>query len=245
MCDDPSVAHLTAGTVPAGERAFRGVPGTFSAVPSRPPVPVITLQWVRINRPRLLVLSLVVAVVVSVAGGYLWSQVVADDDPPVDAVLEDPQDRTLDGGPAVIEPIPEGDVLPAATLVDGDGNEVSSLSLLGDRPLVINFWFSTCIPCERELADFAEVDAEVSEEVRFVGVNPLDTVPTMERFAGERGVEYELLRDEAAELQTALGVTFFPYTVFVTSSGEIVDQTGVLDADGLRERVDALLEKEA
>mgnify|MGYP001828709369 FL=1 len=208
-------------------------------------MPVITLQWVRINRPRLLVASLVVAVVVSIAGGYLWSQIVADDGTPVDAVLEDPQDRTLDGGPAVIEPIPEGDVLPEAMLVDGDGNEVSSLSLLGDRPLVINFWFSTCIPCERELADFAEVDAEVSDAVRFVGVNPLDTVPTMERFAGERGVEYELLRDEAAELQTALGVTFFPYTVFVTSSGEIVDQTGVLDADGLRERVDVLLEREA
>ena len=67
----------------------------------------------------------------------------------------------------------------------------------------------------------------------------------MERFAGERGVEYELFRDEAAELQTALGITFFPYTVFVTSSGEIVDQTGVLDADGLREKIDALLEREA
>ena len=67
----------------------------------------------------------------------------------------------------------------------------------------------------------------------------------MERFAGERGVEYELLRDEAVELQTALGVTFFPYTVFVSSSGEIVDQTGVLDADDLRSRVSTLLEREA
>ena len=214
-------------------------------MPSELAVPVITLRWVKINRPRLLVASLAIAVVVSFAGGYVWSQTVADDDPAVDAVLEDSQDRTFEGGPALIEPIPEGDVLPDATLVDGDGNEVSSQSLLGDRPLVLNFWFSTCIPCERELADFAEVDAEVSDRVRFVGVNPLDTVPTMERFAGERGVEYELLRDEAAELQTALGVTFFPYTVFVTSSGEIVDQTGVLDADGLRERVDQLLEREA
>jgi len=206
---------------------------------------VITLRRVNINRPRLLAASLVIAVVVSVAGGYVWSRTVAESDDGVDAVLEDPQDRTLEGGPAAIEPIPEGDVLPEATLVDGDGNDVSSRSLLGDRPLVINFWFSTCIPCERELADFAEVDAEMSDQVRFIGVNPLDTVPAMERFAGERGVEYELLRDEAVELQTALGVTFFPYTVFVTSSGEIVDQTGVLDADGLREKVDTLLEREA
>jgi peroxiredoxin len=223
---------------------FRGVPGTFSAVAGRGAHAVITLRRVKIARPRLLAASLAIAIVVSVAGGYVWSQTVADSDD-VDAILVDPQDRTLEGGPAVIEPIPEGDVLPDATLVDRNGNEVSSQSLLGDRPLVINFWFSTCIPCERELSDFAEVDSEVSDRVRFVGVNPLDSVPTMERFAGERGVDYELLRDDAAALQEALGVTFFPYTVFVTSTGEIVDQTGVLDADGLRERVDTLLEREA
>ena len=227
------------------EQAFRGVPGTFSGLRAHAAAVVITLRMVNIDRPRLLTASLVIAVVVSVAGGYVWSRTVADSDAGVDAVLEDPQDRTLEGGPAAIEPIPEGDVLPEATLVDGEGNDVSSRSLLGDRPLVINFWFSTCIPCERDLADFADVDAEVSDQVRFIGVNPLDTVAAMERFAGERGVEYELLRDEAVELQTALGVTFFPYTVFVTSSGEIVDQTGVLDADGLREKVDTLLEREA
>lgn len=207
---------------------------------------VITLRRVKI-RPRLLAVSLAIALVVSVVGGYVWSRTVADSntDNDVDAVLVDPQDRTLDGGPALIEPIPASDLLPDATLVDRNGNEVSSQSLLGDRPLVINFWFSTCIPCERELTDFAEVDSEMSDRVRFIGVNPLDPVPTMERFAGERGVEYELLRDDAAELQEALGVTFFPYTVFVTSTGEIVDQTGVLDADGLREKVDTLLEREA
>jgi thiol-disulfide isomerase/thioredoxin len=200
---------------------------------------------VQINRPRLFATSLAIAVVVSIAGGYLWSRTVADSDDDVDAVLEDPQDRTLEGEPAVIEPVPLAELLPDATVVDRDGNEVSSQSWLGDRPLVINFWFSTCIPCERELADFAEVDAEMSDQVRFIGVNPIDPVPTMERFAGERGVEYELVRDDAAELQQALGVAFFPYTVFVTSDGEIVDQTGVLDADGLRQRVDTLLERES
>ncbi len=208
---------------------------------------LITLRGVKIKRPRLLAASLGVAVVVSLAGGYVWGQTVANsnsgDD--VDAVLVDPQDRTLDGGPALIEPIPEGEVLPEATLIDGDGNEVSSMSWLGDTPLVINFWHSNCPPCEKELADFARVDAEMAGDVRFIGVNPLDPIPTAERFAGERGVEYDLLRDDAVELQTELGVTFFPYTVFVTSSGEIVDQTGVLDADGLRERVENLLEREA
>ncbi|MGA9275858.1 TlpA family protein disulfide reductase [Ilumatobacter sp.] len=200
----------------------------------------------KIARPRLLVASLVAAVVL--IGAYAVWQVSSDSgtDSEVDAALEDSQDRSLPDDEFAIEPIPEldGDAFPDATLVDRDGNEVSSASWLGDTPLVVNFWFSTCVPCERELADFAEVAAEVDGDVRFIGVNPLDTVPVMERFAGERGVEYDLMRDEFAELQSALGVTFFPYTVFVSSSGEIIDQTGVLDADGLRDHVDALLEAE-
>ena len=200
-----------------------------------------------VNRPRLLAASLAVAL--CVIGGFIWWQVDSDSGSgdEVDAVLENPQDRTNPDDEFALDPVPEldGEAFPEAILFDRDGNEVSSTSWLGTEPLVINFWFSTCVPCERELPDFAEVDAELDGAVRFIGVNPLDTVPVMERFAGERGVEYELVRDEFAELQEELGVTFFPYTVFVTSDGAIVDQSGVLDAEGLREKVDALLEKEA
>ena len=55
--------------------------------------------------------------------------------------------------------------------------------------MVVNLWYSTCPPCARELADFAAVDAEVGDDVRFVGVNPYDTAPTMTRFAADRGVD--------------------------------------------------------
>ncbi|MEP6297857.1 MAG: hypothetical protein ABJ382_11065, partial [Ilumatobacter sp.] len=69
----------------------------------------------KINRPRLLVGSLAVAVIVSVAGGYVWSQTVGGADASdVDAVLDDPQDRTI---PDAVSEIPtndavEGEMLP-------------------------------------------------------------------------------------------------------------------------------------
>ena len=37
----------------------------------------------------------------------------------------------------------------------------------------------------------------------------------------------------------------FPVTLFVTSDGTIIEQTGVLDADQLRDRVDELQAVEA
>ena len=130
--------------------------------------------------------------------------------------------------------------LPAVDLVDASGQVVSTTSFRGE-PTVINFWFSTCVPCARELIDFAVVHADRGDEVRFVGVNPLDTTERMLAFAGERGVTYDLFRDELAELQTELGLTSFPVTIFVDSRGEIVSQAGVLEAASLDERIDELV----
>ena len=111
--------------------------------------------------------------------------------------------------------------------------------------MVVNFWFSTCPPCAKELPDFAEVHAVRGDEVRFIGINPIDSVEVMEDFAGERGVAYELYRDDFAEFTDGIGASAFPVTIFVTSDGEIVEQTGVLDEEQLDAKVDELLAQEA
>lgn len=131
--------------------------------------------------------------------------------------------------------------LPAVDLTDAAGNVVPSESLVGE-PLVVNFWYSTCPPCTKEMREFAAVHAERGDEVRFIGINPLDDGPSMVSFAAERGVTYELLRDELAEMQTELEITSFPVTLFVTSDGTIHEQTGVIDEAGLDTRIDALLD---
>ncbi len=200
----------------------------------------------KINRPRLLAGSLAIALVV--IGVFAWTQ-AGDDVAAPEVELEDPQDREIPAEAFPDGTIPtneamQGEILPSAIVLDADNNEVSSDSFLG-TPLVINFWHSNCPPCEKELPDFAEVDAEVGDEVRFIGINPLDSVPVMERFAAERGVTYELYLDFFAEMQQGAGVVAFPQTLFVTSDGEIIDQIGLIDADGLREKVANLQEMES
>ncbi len=132
------------------------------------------------------------------------------------------------------------DTLPDVDLVGVGETTVATSTWIGE-PLVINFWFSTCIPCATELVDFAEVDAERGDEVRFIGVNPIDSPEAMTDFAAERGVDYDLFRDELAELQQSLRVAQFPATYFIGSDGTIVDSTGVLDADKLHREIDELL----
>ena len=206
-----------------------------------------------VNR-RLLVASLVVAASVSVAGGWALSQ--AGDDTTTDTTTgattgrsaAGSDDSVVDLGSPTVAQIPaistnaalSGESLPDVTLVDNDGNEVRTTDLLGE-PLVLNLWFSTCVPCKRELPEFAVVHGELGDRIRFVGVNPLDTAETNESFARERGVQYELLRDPDGAFTAELGVANFPVTLFVAADGTIVRQTGVLDGATLREYAEELL----
>jgi peroxiredoxin len=190
-------------------------------------------------RPRLLVGSLVVAA--AVIGVFAWTQRSDDssDRAAIDATLQDPQAVVTFPNDGLGNDDVQGDALPDVVLLDRDDNEVTTTELLGE-PLVVNLWYSTCPPCAKELPDFAEVDAE-TDDVRFIGVNTLDSVEVMERFAGERGVEYDLFRDHFAELADGIGAVAMPVTLFVTSDGTIVEQTGPLDADQLRDKVADLL----
>ncbi|HSM67118.1 MAG TPA: TlpA disulfide reductase family protein [Ilumatobacteraceae bacterium] len=187
-------------------------------------------------RPRLLAASLVVAVAVVVV--FAWTQRDTGDD--LDARLTDASAVVTFPNDGLGNDDVEGDMLPDVMLLDSDDNEVATSELLGDTPLVINLWFSTCPPCARELPYFAEVDAE-TDDVTFYGVNTIDSVEVMERFAGERGVEYGLLRDWLAEFTDGVGAVAFPVTLFVTSDGTIVEQVGEVDADELRAGVENLI----
>jgi len=196
---------------------------------------------VKIARPRLLAGSLAVAVLLIVAFAVvLATQASSDDD--VDARLT-PGVVTFpnDGLPNANV---EGDQLPVVDLGDRDGNAISTASFLG-QPLVVNFWYASCPPCVKELPDFAEVHSEMGDDVRFIGVNTQDSVEEMERFAADRGVTYELYRDDFGDLVDAIRLVNTPTTLFVTPDGGIIEQTGVLDADELRSEIERLLEASA
>jgi peroxiredoxin len=196
---------------------------------------------VKIARPRLLAGSLAVAVLVIVVFTVvLATQGSGDDD--VDARLTPGVVTFPNDGLANTDV--EGDPLPIVDLGDRDGNEISTASFLG-QPLVVNFWYVNCPPCVKELPDFAEVHAEVGDEVRFIGVNTQDSVEEMERFAADLGVTYELYRDDFGDFVDAIRLVNTPTTLFVTPEGEIIEQTGVLHADELRSEVEQLLEASA
>ena len=119
--------------------------------------------------------------------------------------------------------------------VNGDRFPTTELS---GRPLVINLWFSTCAPCNRELPAFAAAQSMFGDRVRFVGVNSsgLDST-SEERFARDKGVQYELYYDPDGEFTSAMRIANFPQTLLVAANGTIVEQTGELTAGALEDLI--------
>ncbi len=134
-----------------------------------------------------------------------------------------------------------GDVLPASTFSRLDGGLGSFADYRG-RPLVVNFFASWCTPCVAEMPEFEAVHQERGDQVAFVGVNLRDQVGAAQALVETTGVTYDIARDPAGDLASALGVVAMPSTFFVAPDGRVLDAApGQLSADELRQRVDELV----
>lgn len=161
---------------------------------------------------------------VIVAGIILLAAGQRTDSPNPDVVLDVPGEYQQ---PGISTNAPlQGTPLQHSILVDLDDVSVSTSDWFTStgKPMLVNFWFTSCPPCRREMPALQQAFETYGEQVRFVGVNVQDSASAIRSFADELGVTYEMLRDINGKLVVANGITAFPTTLFIDSSGRIVKQ---------------------
>ena len=175
----------------------------------------------RIRRTRIFVISILVALIVSVIGGWLLSRSSSSDD--VDAKLTGDlaggvQDPTIGTNAPV-----QGTPFPAISLAEAATGDVVPVVVTG-QPYVVNFWYSTCEPCRREMPMLARAASDFDGQIVFVGVNPVDSASAAMEFAQRYAVTFPTFLDPNGELITAVGIGTMPVTLFVDANGIIVSQ---------------------
>ena len=107
------------------------------------------------------------------------------------------------------------------------------------KPVVLNFFSSTCTPCRTEMPAFERVHQRFGDAVVFLGMNVQDTVEGGKAFVESVGITWELGRDpNGAILQGEIGGVGLPTTAVLDRDGRIVYvHLGPLEADELTKQL--------
>lgn len=108
---------------------------------------------------------------------------------------------------------------PAFDLAALDGHGSVRLAALRGRPVVVNFWSSSCAPCKQESPAIARVATAVRGKVTFVGIDTFDSKSAARAFAARTHMTYLLAYDPTGSAASHYRVPALPETVFLTSSG--------------------------
>ena len=128
------------------------------------------------------------------------------------------------------------------------GDQVAMASLVGEKPVVLNFWAAECPPCRAELPEFQEFHEEYANRILVLGVD-------LGQFTNQGTPEQgrELLAElevyipagytEDSDVLPNYTVLGLPTTIFINADGSIHNKwTGALSKETLIEKAEEMLE---
>lgn len=125
--------------------------------------------------------------------------------------------------------VPIGSQAPGFTLPSLTGGPAVDLDALGEdhhRPVVLNFFASWCVPCEKEtplLARAAVQEQARGSDVQFVGVDVADQPSNAIPFVERNGITYPVGNDADLRVTSGLyGLNGEPNTFFIAADGEVL-----------------------
>ena len=127
------------------------------------------------------------------------------------------------------------------------GEQVGMASLLGERPIILNFWAAECPPCRAELPEFQSFYDEHKDDVLVLGVDlgqfTNQGTPNQGReLLAELGVTFPAGYTEDSDVLPKYKVLGLPTTVFINSDGSIHNKwTGALNEEVLIEKTEEML----
>ena len=109
-----------------------------------------------------------------------------------------------------------------------------------DKPIFINFWFTSCAPCIKEIPDLNELAAEYENRARFVAIT-FNTEAQVEKFLEARPINFEHITNQNKAL-SEYGVRSYPMNILIDKNANILYVDGMLNYT--KWEVEMLLDRE-
>jgi|GEM_PF-1802609 len=138
-----------------------------------------------------------------------------------------------------IEPLsPEIAALPAEGLREGyrapafntrllTGEEINLRDLQG-QVVMINFWFTTCPPCQEEMPAMQRAyDTYADQGFTILAVNNREIPAQIQPFLDSLGVDFPIGLDVSGAIQNQYGIFAYPTSIFIDGNGVIYSVQGI------------------
>lgn len=117
--------------------------------------------------------------------------------------------------------------MPAVTLKDMDGNEISTADFSNNgKPIIISFWATWCSPCKRELntinEEYTDWVDETGVKLVAVSIDDQQSAPRVKPYVNGAAWEYDIWMDTNSDFKRAMGVNNVPHTFVIDKDGYIV-----------------------
>ena len=119
-----------------------------------------------------------------------------------------------------------GSIMHDFTVTTTTGEQISISQLLEEKDaVVLNFWFSTCEPCQAEFPVMQTIYEKYQEDIAIIALNPpetqaQDTLETIKQFQSAYGLTFYVAQDLLG-LNRAFGVEGYPTSVVIDRYGVV------------------------
>ena len=228
-------------------------PNEIEGVPEEEAVQIAQEHNERIKkRNKILQIVMGSSMAVLLAGALIYCNFI-DQEPTVTPPVQESDESTTDGGEEQPDPIivgnRPGNLCPTkdVTLLDGEDTVFNIESQRG-RVMIVNFWFTTCSGCVKEMPGFARIAEEYADEVTVLALHAdMPWEDPVQFIADSDWDKYNILfgMDAGNEYFSILGgADAYPHTVIVDENGIVVySETRDITYEELKEIVDSILTK--
>jgi len=119
---------------------------------------------------------------------------------------------------------------PKFSLKDVNG-ALYSFPLKNEKPTLIVFWASWCVPCVKEIPHVIELQKKCGNKLEILGLSVDKDEEHLKKFVTERNIPYKILLDTNAMTAKKYGYNATPYLVLVDSKNRVRFKTTHIDQE--------------
>lgn len=117
-----------------------------------------------------------------------------------------------------------GQPAPDFELQNLDGQSIS-LSNFKGKPMLINFWYTGCPPCRKEMPYLQQIyDERQGSELLVLAINVGESASAVNGFFQDNNLSFPVVLDTKAVVVRKYNIQFFPTTFFIDKDGIIQEK---------------------